>query len=59
MAENENWWRLPCQGIGLARMEFIVDNVIKIHPMALVRFDDLDDQKARREIAERQLLDLH
>ena len=46
------WWRLPCQGIGLARMEFIVNNVIKIHPMALVRFDSLGDEKARQEIAD-------
>jgi len=30
------WWRLPAQGVGLARMEFIVNSHIKIHPMALV-----------------------
>jgi len=46
------WWRLPCQGIGLARMEFIVNNVIKIHPMALVHFDDLEDERARQQIEE-------
>ena len=44
------WWRLPCQGIGLARMEFIIGNIIKIHPLALTRFDELEDKKARREI---------
>ena len=33
------WWRLPTKGIGLARMEFIISNLIKIHPMALVHFD--------------------
>jgi pyruvate, water dikinase len=44
------WWRLPCEGIGLARMEFIINNIIKIHPMALVRFDDLEDRKAHRRI---------
>ena len=44
------WWRLPCDGIGLARMEFIINNIIKIHPMALVQFDDLQDKQARREI---------
>ena len=26
------WWRLPAKGIGLARMEFIINNIIKIHP---------------------------
>jgi len=44
------WWRLPCHGIGLARMEFIINNIIKIHPMALVRFDSIEDNKARKEI---------
>ena len=34
------WWRLPADGVGLARMEFIISNDIKVHPMALVRFDD-------------------
>ncbi len=46
------WWQLPCDGIGLARMEFIINNVIKVHPMALVRFDQLQDQRAREQIAE-------
>jgi pyruvate,water dikinase len=46
------WWRLPADGVGLARMEFIINNHIKIHPMALVRFDDLDDDAARARIAE-------
>jgi pyruvate, water dikinase len=45
------WWRLPCEGIGLARMEFIIGNVIKIHPMALIHFDQLKDHKAREQIA--------
>ena len=40
------WWKLPCRGIGLARMEFIINNVIQIHPMALVKFDELKDRKA-------------
>ena len=44
------WWRLPCEGIGLARMEFIIDNVIKIHPMALVKFESLKDEKVIQEI---------
>jgi pyruvate,water dikinase len=44
------WWRLPCSGIGLARMEFIINNIIKIHPMALIHFDALDDRRARKRI---------
>jgi pyruvate,water dikinase len=33
-------------------MEFIIGNLIKIHPMALVRYDKLEDKDARRQIAE-------
>ncbi len=44
------WWRLPCRGIGLARMEFIINNIIKVHPLALVRFDDLEDADAKKQI---------
>ena len=38
------WWRLPADGVGLARMEFVVSNHIKVHPMALVHFDTLKDE---------------
>ncbi|MDF2973148.1 MAG: phosphoenolpyruvate synthase, partial [Microvirga sp.] len=44
------WWRLPTKGIGLARMEFIITSLIKIHPMALVHFEAVRDAAARREI---------
>jgi pyruvate,water dikinase len=46
------WWRLPADGVGLARMEFVVSNLIKVHPMALVRYDVLSDEAAKRDIAE-------
>ncbi len=44
------WWRLPCKGIGLARMEFIINNIVRIHPMALVHYDDLKDKEAKKQI---------
>ena len=44
------WWRLPSDGVGLARMEFVIGNIVKAHPMALVRFAELKDSKARRAI---------
>ncbi|HBO14453.1 MAG TPA: phosphoenolpyruvate synthase [Halieaceae bacterium] len=44
------WHALPCHGVGLARMEFIVASIIKVHPMALVRFDELDDAATKAEI---------
>ena len=44
------WWRAPADGIGLARMEFVVSNLVRAHPLALLRFDDLTDPGVRREI---------
>ena len=44
------WWRIPADGVGLARMEFVVSNHIKVHPMALVAFDTLQDAEAKRQI---------
>lgn len=45
------WWRLPADGVGLARMEFVVTSQIKVHPMALVRHASLKDADAARTIA--------
>jgi pyruvate,water dikinase len=45
------WWRLPCKGIGLARMEFIINNVIQIHPLALVHYEQLEEQHLCDQIA--------
>lgn len=45
------WWRLPAAGVGLARMEFIINDHIRIHPMALLRFDTLQDREAKQRIA--------
>src|SRR5947199_6748289 len=44
------WWKLPCDGIGLARIEFIIANRIQVHPMALAHFDELEDRDARQRI---------
>ena len=44
------WWRLPADGVGLARMEFIINAHVKVHPMALVRFARVRDRRARRRI---------
>ncbi len=41
---------IPNDGVGLARLEFIINNVIRIHPMALVQFDSLNDDHVRKEI---------
>ena len=45
------WWRLPVDGVGLARMEFVINNAVKVHPMALLNFDKVSDQGTRDRIA--------
>jgi pyruvate,water dikinase len=43
---------IPCDGVGLARLEFIIANHIKVHPMALIRFDELRCGAVKEKIAE-------
>jgi pyruvate, water dikinase len=38
--------------VGLARLEFIIANHIKIHPLALLHFDSLEDEAEKAKIAE-------
>jgi pyruvate,water dikinase len=45
------WWRLPADGVGLARMEFVISNAIGVHPLALTRFETLTDPALRAEIS--------
>jgi len=40
---------IPNDGVGLAREEFIIANYIKIHPLALLRFDEIKEKD--RELA--------
>jgi pyruvate,water dikinase len=42
---------LPNDGVGLARMEFIVAEHIRVHPMALVHPERIDDAAVREQIA--------
>jgi pyruvate,water dikinase len=41
---------VPNDGVGLARMEFIINESIKAHPMALVHPERIEDAEERREI---------
>jgi pyruvate,water dikinase len=41
---------LPNDGVGLARMEFIINEYIKVHPMALLHQDHVKDKKEKAEI---------
>ncbi|WP_339840837.1 phosphoenolpyruvate synthase [uncultured Maribacter sp.] len=40
----------PSEGVGLMRMEFVINNAIQIHPMALKHFDTLKDQAVKDKI---------
>lgn len=42
--------RIPNDGVGLARMEFIIGNHIRVHPMALVHPERIEEGKVREEI---------
>jgi pyruvate,water dikinase len=42
--------KIPNDGVGLARMEFIITNYIKVHPMALVHPERVADEAERQEI---------
>ncbi|HTN76744.1 MAG TPA: phosphoenolpyruvate synthase [Pirellulaceae bacterium] len=42
--------QLPNDGVGLARMEFIISNSIKVHPLALLQYDQLTDRAVRQQI---------
>ena len=41
---------MPNDGVGLARIEFIIANTIGIHPMALIEYDRLDDLDLKTRI---------
>lgn len=43
---------IPNDGVGLARTEFIIANLIKVHPLALLNFDTLKDKGAKWEISQ-------
>ena len=47
--------RLPNDGVGLARLEFIINNHIGIHPMALVNYPNLRNRDVIEEISGRIL----
>lgn len=53
VGDPDNAFRLsffPNHGVGLMRLEFIISQHVRVHPMALVRFDELKDDEARAEI---------
>jgi pyruvate, water dikinase len=43
---------IPNDGVGLAREEFIITSYIKVHPLALMHYDKLQDKEAKHVIDE-------
>jgi len=43
---------IPNDGIGLARLEFIISSYIKVHPMALIHTENVKDEATKKEIEE-------
>ena len=43
---------IPNDGVGLARLEFIINSYIRIHPLALLNYNKLTDHKVIRQIDE-------
>jgi pyruvate,water dikinase len=44
---------IPCDGVGLARLEFIIANQIGVHPLALIRPEAVQDPAERQAISAR------
>ena len=42
----------PNDGVGLMRIEFIITHSVQIHPMALVKFNELKDASVKQKIGE-------
>ncbi|TXD84459.1 phosphoenolpyruvate synthase [Subsaximicrobium wynnwilliamsii] len=53
LADPESAFQLasyPNNGVGLLRMEFIITHHVKVHPMALVKFDQIKDDSVKKAI---------
>jgi len=45
------WWRLPADGVGLARLEFVIGHDIKAHPLALLHPEAVASRRDRALLA--------
>jgi pyruvate, water dikinase len=41
---------LPVDGVGLMRLEFVINNSIRVHPLALVKYDEINNKKTKKAI---------
>ena len=47
---------IPNDGVGLARLEFIIANHIQAHPLALIHFNEIADPATKEKLAEMTVL---
>jgi len=40
----------PNEGVGLMRMEFVINNNLQVHPMALVKYNELSNEAEKKQI---------
>ncbi|MBW3011611.1 phosphoenolpyruvate synthase, partial [Candidatus Woesearchaeota archaeon] len=45
-----NYSFIPNQGVGLAREEFIINGYIKVHPNALIHYNEIEDERLKNDI---------
>ena len=43
---------IPCDGVGLTRLEFVIANHIRVHPLALLHFEEVQDEAEKAKIVE-------
>lgn len=43
--------QIPNDGVGLARLEFIINSFIRVHPLALLNYDSLEDRNLKDTIS--------
>ncbi len=48
--EAFQWWQLPNDGIGIVEVEFIFQKHIRIHPQALLNFDQLSSTWLKNQV---------
>ncbi len=52
MLTNIRYHNYPAKGVGLVREEFIINNFIKAHPMALINYNSITDANLKHQIDE-------
>lgn len=44
------WWTLPCEGIGLVRLDVIFRHMVQVHPMTLIHPEGITEKGVQEDI---------